>query len=138
MRHTPGNRGDVVKHVALVAALRELARGRHSFSYAESHSGWPSHVLSKPCAERICKLKAIADEEKPPALIAYLELQGEKARYLGSTGIAEKLLDQAASRMSNFIYGKPRVRYINVLKRSTAVSAVGALEATDLRVSSLC
>jgi hypothetical protein len=96
------------------------------------------HVLSKPCAERICKLKAIADEEKPPALIAYLELQGEKARYLGSTGIAEKLLDQAASRMSNFIYGKPRVRYINVLKRSTAVSAVGALEATDLRVSSLC
>ena len=40
-----GNKGDLIKHLALTIAVREMAKSRHSFTYLDIHSGRSEYDL---------------------------------------------------------------------------------------------
>lgn len=97
-----GNFADVVKHIALIAALSALARKDKGFCVFDSHAGAGVYDLSGGEAARtgealggIARLRGCeAAGALPPALATYLEctkLEGG-TRYPGSSRIAARLL----------------------------------------------
>ncbi|MGE0322137.1 MAG: 23S rRNA (adenine(2030)-N(6))-methyltransferase RlmJ [Polyangiaceae bacterium] len=109
-----GNQGDLVKHVALLSVLRHLSRewpsGRE-FVYADLHSGRPEYELpsngqwrrgvglfSKALHERLVSPgQSEASLAHATAFQADLFRGGlrEGSRYLGSSGIAHRLLSRS-------------------------------------------
>jgi 23S rRNA (adenine2030-N6)-methyltransferase len=91
-----GNFADVVKHLALIAALGRLARKEAGFAVVDTHAGRGAYDLAGSEAARtgeaadgIGRLTGITGG--PAALTAYLRLAGGAA-YPGSPLIAAKLL----------------------------------------------
>jgi 23S rRNA A2030 N6-methylase RlmJ len=66
-----GNEGDVVKHVALLAGLRECVNAGERFSYAETHAGPPFHLRSAAMRGHQ-KVAAIQRSTLPSSLNRYL------------------------------------------------------------------
>jgi 23S rRNA (adenine2030-N6)-methyltransferase len=91
-----GNFADVVKHLALVAALEHLKRKPAPFAVIDSHAGCGVYDLTGPDAVRtgeaaggLLRLDGLTGG--PPALTAYLKLAADKAAYPGSPLIAARL-----------------------------------------------
>jgi len=111
-----GNQGDVVKHVALFAAIRHLLEGWPTdqvFSYADAHAGRPTYRLPKNGEWRhgigvFSELPALVEDRRDRESTSGLGVIGEfdqafirrdleaEADYHGSSGIAYYVL-QAAS-----------------------------------------
>lgn len=124
-----GNQGDLVKHVALLAALRHLLAQHpqgQPFVYADCHSGWPAYVLpavgewrygigeffSKPEMKRDREARKKPEYEKN-ALSDYDEtLIGSTlqagSNYFGSTGIAFKVLQASGCPFEMHLWEKEK------------------------------
>jgi 23S rRNA (adenine2030-N6)-methyltransferase len=90
-----GNFADVVKHLALIAALAHLKCKSSPFAVVDSHAGCGLYDLSGPEAIRtreaeggILRLSGLSGG--PPALTAYLDLAADKTDYPGSPLIAAR------------------------------------------------
>ncbi len=97
-----GNFADVVKHLALVAALLHLRKKEKGFAVIDSHGGRGLYDLGGEAARRtgeaeagIARLRPLTGQgEWPEALAAYLDLvamEGAEA-YPGSPRLAARLL----------------------------------------------
>jgi 23S rRNA (adenine2030-N6)-methyltransferase len=96
-----GNFADVVKHIALIAILMHLKKKEAPFAVIDTHAGRGSYDLSGEQAKKtgeaeggIKRLRGLASP-LPPALAAYLEIEGQGANYPGSPLVAAKLLRPA-------------------------------------------
>jgi 23S rRNA (adenine2030-N6)-methyltransferase len=96
-----GNFADVVKHIALVAALLHLRRKETPFAVIDTHAGRGLYDLGGEQATRtreaesgIARLKEVDETRASPALRAYLEIVAGagSGRYPGSPLIAASLL----------------------------------------------
>jgi 23S rRNA (adenine2030-N6)-methyltransferase len=96
-----GNFADVVKHVALVAALLHLKKKEKPFRVIDTHAGAGLYDLAGDAAQRtgeaeagVARLAGLSGEGLPPALSAYLETvrKTDAAHYPGSPLITARLL----------------------------------------------
>jgi 23S rRNA (adenine2030-N6)-methyltransferase len=93
-----GNFADVVKHIALVAALLHLKKKGAGFSVVDSHGGRGAYDLSGEQSVRtgeaekgVARLKDLSGD-MPEALSTYLSLVKDGGLYPGSPLIAARLL----------------------------------------------
>jgi 23S rRNA (adenine2030-N6)-methyltransferase len=96
-----GNFADVVKHVALVAALLQLKKKEKGFRVVDSHAGRGLYELkgeeatrTKEAEQGIGRLRGLSPEALPASLAIYLECvraEGE-GHYPGSPRLAARLL----------------------------------------------
>ena len=93
-----GNFADVVKHIALIAALAHLKKKAAPFAVVDTHAGRGLYDLSADEAKRtgeaqggIGRLRGMTGA-LPPALQTYLEVAGVDVSYPGSPVIAARLM----------------------------------------------
>lgn len=92
-----GNFADVVKHLALVAVLRHLAKKPSPFAVIDTHAGRGVYDLTNGEARRTGEAESAVLalhglQSEVPALVDYLALAATPSAYPGSPLIAAKLM----------------------------------------------